>query len=276
MGVLNVTPDSYSDGGKYFELQSAINHGLKLANDGADIIDIGGCSTRPYSTPPPIEEEVRRIEFVIKTLRKKLSIPISIDTYRPEVAQIALEAGANIINDVTGFTDKKMRALAKQYNADICIVHMQKDPATMQINPSYPNGVVPEIMTFLKKQIELCMQEGISQNQIYLDPGICLGKSLDDNFEILHNLEKFRELNFPLLVGISKKSFLYKTLRISPQECLLATIAVNSCIYPFVDIFRVHDVKEHVQMSVLIDKVKLKPQKDKEVDGDCAHIHSDH
>lgn len=261
MGILNATPDSYSDGGHFFEQQNAIDHGLKLADDGADIIDVGGCSTRPFSNPPSIEEEVRRTKSVIKALRKKLSIPISIDTYRPEVAQAALDAGANFMNDVTGFTDKRMRQLAKQYNVPICIMHMQKDPATMQINPSYPNGVVEEIMTFFKTQTELCQQEGISQNQIYLDPGIGFGKNLDDNFEILHNLEKFRELNFPLLVGISKKSFLFKTLKISTQECLPATIAVSTCIYPFVDIFRVHDVKEHVQMSVLISKVNLKPQK---------------
>lgn len=255
MGILNVTPNSYFETGKYFNPIDAIEHGMKLEQEGAHIIDIGGCSTKPFSSPPSIEEEIRRTEPVVKALAKKLSVPISIDTYNPEVAQRALDAGATFLNDITGFTNPKMRALAKAFNTPICIMHMQNKPLNMQENPSYPKGVVEEVCSWLKGQVELCIKDGINPNNIYLDPGIGFGKSLDDNFEILHNLKQFVELKFPLLIGLSRKTFLYKTLNTTPQDSLAATIAMNSYIYPYVDIFRVHDVSAHKQMSIILNKV---------------------
>ncbi len=278
MGVLNVTPNSYFQPGKYLDSSNAIAQGIEIASQGADIIDVGGYATNPFSTfpPPTIEEEIKRIQPVIKALKKEITTPISIDTFNPEVAQVALDEGANFLNDIYGFRNKKMRELAKAYRVPICIMHMQKTPQDMQTAPSYPEGVVQEIMRFLKKQAELCAQEGIDKNQIYLDPGIGFGKSLDDNFEILHNLDKFRALNSPLLIGLSRKSFIYKTLKVKPQESLSATIAVSTYVYPYVDMLRVHDVKEHKEMIQLLDKLISSRQKIKEIDRDSTHIHSDH
>ena len=276
MGILNVTLNSFSDGGRYFQATDAIKHGIKLAEEGADFIDIGGCSTKPFSTPPSIEEEVRRILPVVEALKKEISTPISIDTYRPEVAKAALDSGATFINDISGFRDPRMRKLAKDYQIPVCIMHMQNNPETMQIKPEYPGGVVEEIMHWLNEQAGLCIEEGIAKENIYLDPGICFGKSLDDNFTILHNLDKFRRPGFPLLVGLSRKSFLYKTLGISTEEALNATVAVNSYIYPHVDIFRVHDVKEHKEMLSLLSKIEEKRQPSKEIDRNSTYLHSDH
>lgn len=280
MGILNVTPDSYYEGGRYLEPDKAVDYALNLVNLGADLIDIGGCSTslfkRPSSQLPSVEEEINRVVPVIKKLIQKISIPISIDTYRVEVAQRALDVGAHFLNDVSGFRDPLMRKLAKEYRVPICIMHMRETPLTMQTNPTYPLGVVTEIYAYLKKQCQLCLEEGIDKNQIYIDPGIGFGKSLDDNFEILQNLEQFRGLNFPILLGLSRKSFLYKSLKVSPQDCLAATIAMNSAVYPNVDIFRVHDVLEHRQMIEVLKRITFKPKDMANYAGDSAHIHSDH
>ena len=259
MGIVNVTPDSYFDSGKYLEPKKAIDHALKLLDEGADILDIGGCSTRPFSHPPTIKEEIKRISPVVKELKKRTNIPLSIDTYRYEVAKAALDCGATFLNDIEGFRDPKMLELAKEYKASICIMHMQGNSQTMQINPLYPKGIIQEICDWLNKHCQSALALGIQKKHIYLDPGIGFGKNLDDNFKILHNLSKFRELNFPLLVGLSRKSFLYKTLNTNPEKVLPATIAMNAYIYPNVDIFRVHDVLEHKQMLKVIEKVSKKP-----------------
>lgn len=276
MGILNVTPNSYYEGGRWLEPDKAVEHALNMVSLGADLIDIGGCSTRPFSQPPTVEEEIHRVIPVIKKLLPKISIPISIDTYRAEVAQRALDAGAHFLNDVSGFRDPQMRKLAKEYRVPICIMHMKETPLTMQENTSYPLGIITEIYDYLKKQCELCLEEGIDKNQIYIDPGIGFGKSLDDNFEILQNLKQFRGLNFPILLGLSRKTFLYKTLKVSPQDCLSATIAMNSAVYPYVDIFRVHDVLEHRQIIEVLQKLTFKPKNMANYAGDSAHIRPDH
>lgn len=276
MGILNVTPDSFFDGGKYSCAQKAIERAQQMIHEGADILDIGGCSTRPYSSPPTIEEEIERIQPVFKQLSRQSSTPLSIDTYRPEVAQVALDCGATFINDVCGFQSSEMRKLARQYQAKICIMHMPSLPKTMQKNPFYPNGVVTDVIRFFKKQAALCLDEGISTENIYLDPGIGFGKTLDDNFEILHNLDRFRGLNFPLLLGLSRKSFLYNTVKAPSSGCLAATIAMNAAIYNDVEIFRVHDVLEHHQMVAVLNKLNLSESSVVNYAGDSSHIHSDH
>lgn len=256
MGILNVTPNSYFDGGKYFDLSFAIKQGIKLAQEGADIIDIGGCSTKPFSTPPSVEEEIRRVIPVIEALKKEVEIPISIDTYQPEVAHRALDAGVTFLNDITGFTDQKMLFLAAQYQVPISIMHIQD--RSSNYNPYYPQGVLKDVSDWLKKQANTALDAGVKRENIYLDPGIGFGKSLDDNFEILHNLTLFREMGFSLLVGLSRKSFLYITLKQTPEESLPATIAMNAHIYPNVDMFRVHDVAEHRQMLIILNKLNQK------------------
>jgi dihydropteroate synthase len=256
MGILNVTPNSYFDGGKYLEVSSAIKQGVKLAEDGADIIDIGGCSTRPFSTPPSVEDEIKRVIPVIEALKKEIEVPLSIDTYQPEVAQRALDRGATFLNDVTGFTDLKMLTLAARYQVPICIMHMQD--RSSNYNPVYPYGVVRDVCNWLQMQANAAIDAGVKKENIYLDPGIGFGKSLDDNFKILHNLAIFREIGFPLLVGLSRKTFLYITLKQTPEESLPATIAMNAHIYPNVDVFRVHDVLEHRQMITILNKLNQK------------------
>lgn len=255
MGILNVTPDSFYDGNCYFQFQKALDHGLQLVSEGADLIDIGGCSTKPYSTPPTIEEEIQRVVPVIEALKKEITLPISIDTYNYSVAKAALKAGATFLNDVTGLKDPKMLEIAKEFQDGVCIMHMQNQPQTMQIKPSYPNGVIEEIIAFLMKQTEAALKAKIDPSKIYLDPGLGFGKSLADNFEILQNLDKFRKLGFPLLIGLSRKSFLSNTLNKSPQEALFATIAANAFIFSQVDIFRVHDVASHRDMVTILNKL---------------------
>jgi len=256
MGILNVTPDSAYSGSRFYALDSAIAQGILLAQQGADILDIGGESTRPGATPVTLDEELNRVIPVITQLKTKISIPISIDTTKPEVAEHAIAAGATLINDVSGFRDPLMIKLAAQTNSDICVMHMQGNPETMQNMPSYPRGIITELLNWFEQKIEILLRHGISKNKIILDPGIGFGKTVADNLEILHNLPQFKELGFPVLLGLSRKSFMGKILGVSNNELLSATLAMNTiAIWSGVDYIRVHDVKEHKEASTVLTQL---------------------
>jgi dihydropteroate synthase len=248
MGVLNVTPDSFSDGSEFFDLDAAVDRGAQIAAEGADIIDIGGESTRPGAEPVSAEEELQRVIPVIEKLRAKIDIAISIDTSKSEVACAALDAGASIINDVTaGKGDQKMLPLAATRNAALVFMHMQGEPRTMQKNPHY-GDVVREVADSFRQQYTRAIEYGVDPMRLAFDPGIGFGKTLGHNLLLLKNLEYLRVHNRPLVVGVSRKSFLGKLIgsneirdRLAPTIALTAILRARGA-----DILRVHDVKENV------------------------------
>jgi dihydropteroate synthase len=248
MGVLNVTPDSFSDGGKFLALEKAVEHGLRMAAEGADIIDLGGESTRPGAEPVTAKEELRRAIPAIKKLRPKIDIPISIDTSKASVARAAIEAGASIINDVTGGCgDAEMLPLIAGTKSALIIMHMQGNPQTMQIGPQYADVIV-EVADFFRQQYARAIECGSDPMAIAFDPGIGFGKTLDHNLELLAQLEKIRVHDRPLVVGVSRKGFLAKLTGAFEMEARLApTLALNSLLRARgADVFRVHDVRENV------------------------------
>jgi dihydropteroate synthase len=248
MGVLNVTPDSFSDGGEFLTADKATERGLQMAAEGAHIIDIGGESTRPGSDPASAEEELRRVTPVIKNLRAKLDLPISIDTSKAEVARAAIEAGASIVNDVTGGRgDDQMLPLVAETRSAFIIMHMQGTPRTMQINPQYTD-VVAEISEFFRQQYARAIGLNIDPMAIAFDPGIGFGKTLEHNLELLSQLEQLRTHDRALVVGVSRKSFLGKLIgspeisdRRTPGLALTSLLRARGG-----DVFRVHDVRENV------------------------------
>jgi dihydropteroate synthase len=248
MGIVNTTPDSFSDGGDFFEPSKAIYHGLKLLEQGANILDIGGESTRPGSSPVSIEEEIRRTAPVVSELKKHGAI-ISIDTKNAEVMEAALEAGADIINDVSALEGKGSLEIAANSNADIVLMHMQGMPSNMQENPSY-NAVIDEIKSYLLKRIETCINAGISKDRICIDPGIGFGKTVDHNLEIFANLSDFIDIDCPILIGASRKSFIEHICQngTEPKQRLAGSIAAAiASIDGGAKIIRTHDVFETIQ-----------------------------
>lgn len=248
MGVLNVTPDSFSDGKEFFTPEKAIERGVVMAAEGAHIIDVGGESTRPGSEPIAAEEELRRVIPVIENLRQKIGAPISIDTSKAEVARAAIEAGASIVNDVTGGRgDERMLPLVADTKSAFVIMHMQGTPRTMQIQPQYTD-VVAEISDFFRQQYARAIGLNIDPMAIAFDPGIGFGKTLEHNLELLAGLERLRVHDRALVLGVSRKSFLGKLIQ-SPEfsDRLVPTLAVTSLLRARgADVFRVHDVRENV------------------------------
>lgn len=256
MGILNVTPDSFYDKGRFANLEAAISRGREMHSQGADIIDVGGESTRPGAAPVSEEQELKRVIPVITALAG-LKTQISIDTRHPKVAQEAVRAGATLINDVTGFTNSEMQKIAKASGVEICVMHMQGNPQTMQHKPAYPEGVMTHLMNWFHEHIEKLLDIGIKKKQIILDPGIGFGKTVDDNLEIIQNLPVLKSLGFPLLFGISRKSFMSAILDKPSAELLPATLAINALLISSkVDIVRVHDVSEHRQVIDVLKKLK--------------------
>lgn len=256
MGILNITPDSFSDGGRFFKFNDAVRRGMKMAEEGADIIDIGGESTRPGSDPVTLEEELSRVIPVIESLAKRTDIPISIDTYKANVAKQALDAGAQMINDISALRyDPAMRKIAAQYNVPVVLMHIQGTPKNMQQNPSYED-VIGEIAGYLKESIQIAMEVGIEKEKIIIDPGIGFGKRLEDNLNILKNLKKFSILNCPILIGCSRKFFIGKILNLPADERLegsLAALAV--AVMNGANLVRVHDVKESKRVLEVVDAI---------------------
>jgi dihydropteroate synthase len=244
MGIVNVTPDSFSDGGHFFEINKAVEHAHELAADGADLLDIGGESTRPYSEPVSLDEELRRIVPVIERLARKVSIPISVDTSKSAVARAAVEAGAEIINDVSGLTgDPAMVEVAIETRAAVCVMHMQGTPQTMQDNPIYAD-VVAEVLEYLRQRRDALVAAGIARERVCLDPGIGFGKRHEHNVTLMRHCSEFHTLDCPLLVGHSRKGFLGKLIGDQEADRTSATVgAALSLAVQGVQIIRVHDVR---------------------------------
>lgn len=246
MAILNVTPDSFYSSSRAGTLDSAVSKVRQLVAQGADIVDIGGESSRPGAQPVSQEEELARVIPLIRALKGEISVPISIDTVKPAVAQAAAVEGARLLNDISGFRDPAMVAVAGEYGMDMCVMHMQGTPETMQLNPTYRGGIIPELIEWFEKRVEMLLKQGIDKRRIILDPGIGFGKTVADNLEILHNLPRLKSLGFPVLFGASRKSFLGKILSKPTEELLPATLAVNAlAVASGVDFIRVHDVEEH-------------------------------
>ena len=258
MGIVNVTPDSFSDGGKFFSPQDAINHGSKLIDQGADIIDIGGESTRPGAEQISESEELNRVIPVIEKIRdknpKKL---ISIDTTKASVAKHAVEAGADIINDVSGLSfDNNMIDTVARLNIPVIIMHMKGNPRNMQLNPRYKD-IINEILDFFKKKIKIAVQSGINRKMIILDPGIGFGKTVQHNFELLSRLNELNVLELPIMIGPSRKSFIGITLDLPPDDRIEGTAAaVSAGVMNGASIVRVHDVKSMKRVVKIIDEIR--------------------
>jgi dihydropteroate synthase len=236
MGIINVTPDSFSDGGHCFDAADAIEHGLRLASEGADILDVGGESTRPFSKPVEAQEELRRVTPVIGELVRQTKLPISVDTRKAIVARHAIRAGAEIINDITALEgDPEMLTLAVETGCGVCAMHMQGTPEAMQENPTYAN-VVAEVKEYLRERRDRLMDAGLSQDRIALDPGIGFGKTAEHNLQLLANAREFHELGCPVLVGHSRKRFLG-----DQRESGTVSVALSLALQG-VQIIRVHDV----------------------------------
>jgi dihydropteroate synthase len=257
MGVLNVTPDSFSDGGLYFDKQLAIDRALQMVEEGADIIDIGGESTRPFSDPVPLEEELRRVIPVIEAIAPKVAVPISIDTYKAKVASEALQAGASIVNDISGLRfDPDLAKVVSENGAGLILMHIKGTPKTMQLDPHYED-VILEIKQYLKENIKKAESEGVHPDSIVIDPGIGFGKKLNHNLEIFRRLRELEELGKPILVGPSRKSFIGEILGVPVSERLYGTLgAVAYCALKGVHIVRVHDVKAVRQVLDIIDAIE--------------------
>jgi dihydropteroate synthase len=255
MGILNVTPDSFSDGGKFSEPGAAINHAYRMVEEGADIIDIGAESTRPGSLPVSIEAEWNRIFPVLKKVRKKISRLISIDTCKSEIARRAFEEGADIVNDVSALRfDPEMAGIVARYKAPAILMHMQGTPRDMQKNPAYEN-LLEEIFEFFIKQVAYARDNGI--DQIILDPGIGFGKRYEDNFELIRRLAEFKVLGFPLLLGTSRKSFIGCALDKNVEERVFGTAATAAIsVLNGANILRVHDVKEIRDVISITESIK--------------------
>lgn len=257
MGIVNVTPDSFSDGGKYYTEKAAIEHGLQLLEDGAHILDIGGESTKPGSQTVSVTEEINRIVPVIEALKHKAPL-ISVDTRNAETMKAALYAGADIINDISALRhDQKSLDVVVKSGQPICLMHMQGTPYNMQKNPSY-NNVVDEIFLFFEERLLICKQAGIDENNIIIDVGIGFGKTTAHNLSLLKHLSKFKALNCPILLGVSRKSFIATVSKDEPSDLRLAG-SVAGVLWGWKNgakIFRVHDVKETAQALTVFSVIE--------------------
>lgn len=260
MGILNVTPDSFADGGRYNDLNSAILHAKDMVSQGADIIDVGGESTRPGAKPVSLKEELRRVIPVITALLEEVDLPISIDTYRSEVAQKALDLGAHMVNDISALRmDPEMASLVASYKVPLVLMHMQGRPRNMQRNPRY-KCVVGEVLDFLRERIRAAVDRGIDEANIIIDPGIGFGKLASHNLEIIRRLWEFKSLGRPILLGPSRKRVIGDVLGLPLEERLEGTAALVSCaILNGANIVRVHDVKEMVRVARMADAIKNAP-----------------
>ena len=256
MGILNVTPDSFSDGGEFFDAGRAVEHGLQMAEDGAAIIDVGGESTRPGSASVSATEQIGRVVPVVEALSAKTDVPISIDTHEFEVARAALDAGAGMINDITALGDERIAELAAKRRVPIALMHMLGTPATMQVEPSY-DDVVTEVLDFLLERADRAEHLGVPKDMIFIDPGIGFGKTLEHNLLLLKNIDKFVATGCRVLVGTSRKSFIGKiTGRENPSERIYGTAStVALCAVAGVSIVRVHDVAQMADVVAVANRM---------------------
>lgn len=265
MGILNATPDSFSDGGRFYTFETAVEQGLRLAKEGAQILDIGGESSRPFAAPVSEEEELKRVIPVIEVLSKQISIPISIDTVKSSVARQALDAGASMINDISAFEkDPAMAALAAERQVPVILMHMKGTPETMQINPGYED-LMTEIASYLSARARFALEKGVQKEHIILDPGIGFGKTIQHNLSLIKHLERISDLGYPVLVGPSRKSFIQKLLsedqktsvgpdHIRTEYGTLAAAAAS--VMNGAHIIRVHDVEKLASFSRIFDAIR--------------------
>lgn len=256
MGVLNITTDSFSDGGRFIDPEKALDQAFYLAESGADILDIGGESSRPGAESIPVDEEIKRVIPIIKKAAKKIKIPISVDTVKSEVAERAFDAGASVLNDISAMRmDEKMASLVAGNNAHVILMHMRGTPADMQENTEY-DDIIGEIYEFLSNSALKAIEKGVDKDKIIVDPGIGFGKSAEGNFVILKNLDKFLELGYPVMVGVSRKSFIGKALAVDTDRRLEGSIAAACyAVMNGADIVRVHDVIETRRAITIIEKI---------------------
>ncbi len=250
MGILNVTPDSFSDGGKFDAVEGAVLHGLQMQNLGADIIDIGGESTRPTAEPVTIEEELRRVLPVVRALKKQSRLPLSIDTYKADVAAQAIACGASLINDVWGFQkDLNMAHVAAQYKVPAILMHNQ-------MGTDYEGDIIEAMKHYFSRSIELAISAGVSYDRLILDPGIGFGKTFEQNIHVMRNLKAFKSFGLPLVLGTSRKSIINGILNVPPSERVNGTVATTvmavECGY---DMVRVHDIKENLEAAKVADVI---------------------
>ena len=253
MGILNITPDSFSDGGKFNSLDNALLQAERMIQAGVSIIDIGGESTRPGAPDVSLEEELSRVIPTIKAIRAKFDVWISIDTSKPEVMREAVEAGADLINDVRALQDPGALQVAADANVPVCLMHMKGQPRTMQANPNY-DDVLTDVEAFLKERVEACEAVGISKDQLILDPGFGFGKTIEHNYHLLAHLEKFHRLGLPVLAGMSRKSMIFKLLDKAPADCMVASVTCATiAAMKGAQIIRVHDVEDTLEAMKIIE-----------------------
>lgn len=249
MGILNITPDSFSDGGKYNDVEAAIIRASEMVKEGADIIDVGGESTRPGHTFVNEEEEIERVIPIIEALKKEIEVPISIDTYKANVAELAIKSGAALINDVWGFKmQPEIARVAAKYNVPCCLMHNRQ-------NNIYTN-ILEDMLEEIQESIEIANEAGVSNENIIIDPGIGFAKDYEQNLQVLNKLEEFKRLGFPILLGTSRKSFIGTTLDLPPNERVEGTVATTVIgILKGCDFVRVHDIKENKRACIMTDKI---------------------
>ncbi|HYH27712.1 MAG TPA: dihydropteroate synthase [Actinomycetota bacterium] len=257
MGVINVTPDSFSDGGTHYDPEVAVAAGIRMVSEGADILDVGGESTRPGSEAVPTQEEMERVLPVVKRLTAEVDVPVSIDTRKPQVAAAALDAGASIVNDVTGGRDPEMLELAADRDSALVLMHMKGEPKTMQDNPTY-DDVVGEVRKYLERQAEAAVRGGLARDRIAIDPGLGFGKTFQHNMVLMRDIGAFADLGLPVVVGPSRKSFVGAALGDLPVEDRLegTAAAVALLAYNGAHVIRVHDVKEMARVVRVVDAIK--------------------
>ncbi|MEZ9297115.1 dihydropteroate synthase [Vibrio splendidus] len=253
MGILNVTPDSFSDGGKFNSLDNALLQAERMIQAGVSIIDIGGESTRPGAPDVSLEEELARVIPAIKAIRAKFDVWISIDTSKAEVMRQAVEAGADLINDVRALQEPGALQAAAEANVPVCLMHMKGQPRTMQASPTY-DDVLTDVEAFLQERVEACEAVGISKDQLILDPGFGFGKTIEHNYHLLAHLEKFHTLGLPVLAGMSRKSMIFKLLNKAPADCMVASVtcAIIAAMKG-AQIIRVHDVEDTLEAMKIIE-----------------------
>ena len=255
MGILNVTPDSFSDGGHFFAQDLALKQAKQMIADGATIIDVGGESTRPGAAVVPVEEEIKRVVPVIEAIQSELAIPISIDTSKPDVMRAAVAAGAGLINDVQALRVEGALATAAELAVPICLMHAQATPQTMQDAPQY-GQVVDEVIAFLSERVAACESVGIDKSQLILDPGFGFGKRARHNLQLMKHLSRLVALDLPVMIGVSRKSIIGKLLNVSVEERLAGSLALASlAVWQGAKIIRTHDVRETVQVVNLCNHV---------------------
>lgn len=258
MGILNATPDSFYDGGRYISLDAALHQIEKMVNEGADIIDIGGESTRPFAEKIDVEQEIDRIIPIIKKAKQRFDVPLSIDTYKADVARAALDEGVDIVNDISGlhFDPNMAKTIAEYNDVGVVVMHIKGTPKDMQVDPTY-DDVVEEILFYLNDSISISQKSGIPHNQIMIDPGIGFGKRVEDNVAILHTLSEFKCLDTPILIGCSNKSFIGWLLKTEKDDRLEGTLGANAfAIMQGANILRVHEVGSHKKLAQIVDTIK--------------------